>query len=141
MDKLASPQDLQAELRRLIAYSQSDEPSRQKLASELHKLADRVSAQKTANTGFDILKTLIDYNDYIKLYDRLDEADGQSAKLMHEIFYALAKELDINRGAAEALNRMRDITSRGQRWDVALLRNNIFKAANSLGLRLPSHSF
>ena len=43
MRKIASPQDLQAELRRLLAYSQSDQPSREMLASELRGLADRVA--------------------------------------------------------------------------------------------------
>jgi hypothetical protein len=46
MDKIASPQDLQAEIRRLLAYSQSPKPSREKLASELRGLADRVAADE-----------------------------------------------------------------------------------------------
>jgi len=46
MDKIASPQDLQNELRRLVAYAEGAEgvrPSREKLASELHELATRVA--------------------------------------------------------------------------------------------------
>lgn len=43
MDKLASPQELQAELRRLLAMSQEGKPSRKALASELRTLADRVA--------------------------------------------------------------------------------------------------
>jgi len=44
MDRIASPQDLQAELRRLLAYCESDEkPSREKLASELRDLANRLA--------------------------------------------------------------------------------------------------
>jgi len=44
MNRIASPQDLQAEIRRLLAYSQSPKPSREKLASELQALAGRVAA-------------------------------------------------------------------------------------------------
>jgi len=43
MRKIASPQDLQADLQDLLAYSQSAEPSRAKLASDLRDLADRVA--------------------------------------------------------------------------------------------------
>lgn len=44
MKKIASPQDLQAELRRLLAYSQGPEkPSRDKIAAELRVLANRVA--------------------------------------------------------------------------------------------------
>lgn len=43
MNRIASPQDLQAEVHRLLAYSQSPKPSREKLASELRELANRVA--------------------------------------------------------------------------------------------------
>jgi hypothetical protein len=43
MHKIAKPQDLQAELRRLLSYAGSDKPSRIKLAAELRGLADRVA--------------------------------------------------------------------------------------------------
>lgn len=140
MDKIASPQALQAELRRLIDHCQASEPSRQKLATALHKLADQVSP-KTAHTGYDILLGMIPVAYYHRLHDRLTKEDDQSAKLMTEVFSKLSDELNIDRGAQEALGRMKDITGRGQRWDVSLLRNNIFKAADALGIRLPSHNF
>lgn len=44
MKKIATPQDLQAELRRLLAYCQGpDRPSRETLAAELRDLADRTA--------------------------------------------------------------------------------------------------
>jgi len=39
MDKTASPAELQAKLRRLLAYAESEHPSRAKLASDLRELA------------------------------------------------------------------------------------------------------
>ena len=46
MQKIASPQELSAELHRLLAYcSGTERPSREKLASELRELADRVAGQ------------------------------------------------------------------------------------------------
>jgi hypothetical protein len=60
MHKIASPQDLQAELRRLLAYSQEVQPSRQVLASELRELANRVAGwgKKETITAKDLEKPL-----------------------------------------------------------------------------------
>jgi hypothetical protein len=43
MDKIASPLELQAELRSLLAYASSTNPSREKIATTLASLADRLS--------------------------------------------------------------------------------------------------
>lgn len=46
MEKIASPQDLQAEIRRLLAHCQGPQrPSRQHLAAQLRSLADRVAGR------------------------------------------------------------------------------------------------
>lgn len=47
MRKIASPQELQTELRRLLAYcSGPEKPSREKLAAELRELASRVKCSE-----------------------------------------------------------------------------------------------
>ena len=47
MNKIASPQELQSELRKLLAYVESSkEPSREKLAGELGQLASRVTVRR-----------------------------------------------------------------------------------------------
>jgi hypothetical protein len=48
MDKIASPAELTAELRRLLAYAGGREPSRAKVAESLHELADRLAAKAPA---------------------------------------------------------------------------------------------
>lgn len=51
MKKIASPTELQAELRRLLAYAQGPErPSRVRLAAELNSLADRVARFRWTKT-------------------------------------------------------------------------------------------
>lgn len=51
MHKIASPQELQSELRRLLAYcSGPEKPSRVKLAAELSHLADRVAETSAEDT-------------------------------------------------------------------------------------------
>jgi len=50
MQKIATPQDLQARLQQLLAYTQDTEkPSRARIASELRELADGLGVTKTAN--------------------------------------------------------------------------------------------
>lgn len=51
MQKIASPQDLQAELHRLVAYCQSGHPSRELVASQLRGLADRVAGYHRFKVG------------------------------------------------------------------------------------------
>ena len=47
MDKIASPQDLQAELNDILASCQGDErPSREVIAADLRDLADRVAGME-----------------------------------------------------------------------------------------------
>ena len=75
------------------------------------------------------------------LYERLSEEDPQTAELYHDAFTKLASMLNLPQGAYEALKRLKDTTERGSRWDVGLIRNNVFKAANALGVRLPSGMF
>ena len=96
--------------------------------------------QKQAS-GRDILQQLFDYGKFRKLHGRLYKEDRQSADLMLDVYHKLADRLDLSRGEQEALNRVRDISDRGVNWDVGLLRNNIFKAANSMGMKLPSGMF
>jgi hypothetical protein len=140
MNKIASPQDLRAEIHRLLAYCDGPgNPSRDRIASELRELADRVAVDKQAKS--DLIYFIIPQRDMMKLYDRLENEDEQSAKLFYEVFRKLQDEISLSSGAEEALNRMKDIVTRGQNWDAALLRNNVFKAAHSLGIKLPSGMF
>lgn len=44
MKKIASPQDLRSELQGLLEYAQTEQPSRERIASELRGLAERVAA-------------------------------------------------------------------------------------------------
>jgi len=58
MQKIATPQDLRAELNRLLAYCEGSAPSREKLASELQDLADRVAGVPKAEVSKVMAKAL-----------------------------------------------------------------------------------
>jgi len=51
MKKIATPQDLQAELTQILAYSQSERPERGRIAAKLNDLADRLEG--TSKTAMD----------------------------------------------------------------------------------------
>ncbi|MBU0571997.1 MAG: hypothetical protein KKC50_08165 [Candidatus Omnitrophica bacterium] len=52
MDKIATPRELRSEIRRLLAYSQTERPSREKLAAELRGLAGRVAADRVLRVRY-----------------------------------------------------------------------------------------
>jgi hypothetical protein len=94
---------------------------------------------KTASDS--ILGYVIPRDEMEAAYDRLEAADEMSANLMVQVYQTLGKRLALTSGEMEAVSRIRDVVTRGKNWDAGLLRNNIFKAANALGLKLPSGSF
>lgn len=66
MKKIASPQNLQAELHGLLASCQGPaHPSRERLASELRELADRVAGDPSAGKRRPGPKFLAKLNDFI----------------------------------------------------------------------------
>jgi hypothetical protein len=140
MDKIASPQELISELQDLLTYAKNPNPSREKLASDLANLAERI-ALTASGSGRDIFYTIVPEKDVVELHDKMEEEDQQTATLFIDVIQELQKQLTISSGAEAALSRIIDVVHRGLRWDMALIRNNVFKAANSLGMKLPSHSF
>ena len=92
-------------------------------------------------TGHDILFSLIDREKFFKVYRDLDSADKQSADLLYQVFTELQERLELTQDESWALGRIRQLLEAGSRWSPDLQRNNIFKAANRLGIDLPSGSF
>ena len=93
------------------------------------------------DSGRQIFYKVIPEKEAIKAHRRLIEQDRQSADLFIDVVQQLQEEMNLSRGASEALSRIIGVVAHGQSWDIALLRNNIFKAANALGMDLPSHMF
>ncbi len=91
-----------------------------------------------ADSAFDYI---IDQGALGDLAYRIREEDMESYRLLRNVMRKLEKELTLSTGAHQALARVKDIVERGKNWDIALLRNNIFKAAHALGMDLPSGMF
>lgn len=97
--------------------------------------------KKTAHVGRDILFSLVNERDFHKAVRQIGKDDQQSADLLQDVGRKLMDEFNISRDAQEAFNRFRLVINHAGKWDIALLRNNIFKAAHSLGMKLPSMIF
>lgn len=93
-----------------------------------------------SESGRDIFYSIISEKDLMKLYGKIYKEDKQSAELLADVIRKLQEHLDISNDAAAALSRIRLAVNRPE-WDAGLIRNNVFKAANSLGMKLPSHMF
>jgi len=91
--------------------------------------------------GIDILYQLLGKEAVIKIHRRMVKEDKQSADLFHAVLQKVAEQLDLDSGAEHALSRLQGLVTRGGSWDISLIRNNVFKAANALGIRLPSGMF
>jgi hypothetical protein len=100
------------------------------------------SRRKQANLAADIFDKLIGTRDLIAVMDKVKKAgDDQSAKLIMDIRRELMGKLKIDDSTERAISRLAGLASRGKTWDPALIRNNVFKVANELGMHLPSGMF
>ena len=98
-------------------------------------------AAKTASNGHIMLQGLVDFRKLGKVRSNLKGVDDQSAELLRDVLEELADAMELTSGQQQALNRLKWVAEKGGNADPSLLRNNIFKAANSLGMKLPSGMF
>jgi len=96
-----------------------------------------------ARTGDEILYRLMGVNQrtWFDTFDAIQEKDDQAAKALVSICHKLSSQLELSSGAMDAIVRLVDVAKYAQKWHPSLLRNNIFKAADSLGIPLPSGHF
>lgn len=90
--------------------------------------------------GQSILWNVLDQKGFYKLQRELGK-DEQSKKLVNEIGRKLAEALRLTENQDMALNRLMQSIEHVGGWPPDQQRNNIFKAANLLGIDLPSGMF
>lgn len=98
---------------------------------------DLIEKYLTEAKGQNMLWDLLDQR---KLSKQLSSMDEQSKKLLNQILDILGNTLTLPDRQGPAFNRLRNLISSGQK-DEANLRNQVFKIANELGIKLPSSSF
>ena len=114
---------------------------RPELRSKLLPLIKAKESSKTAHAGSEVLWRLLDQRDFFKLYRTVEKQDKQSAQLLKDITDKLADSLKIKDNEYNAISRLTQLIKGGQNWDISLQRNNIFKAADLMGIKLPSGMF
>ena len=102
------------------------------VASELKKIAKKIQASES------LVDTVIDPMELSKLRKNVDE---QSYELAGEVYSNLYDALKLTDNQREAINRLKRSMERSSTMDKAEHRNNIFKAAHALGIKLPSSMF
>lgn len=114
-----------------------------RMASErVANSADMRATAKTASGSYalNMLFSVVDRK-AIREIEKTMKADQQSLDLLRDSQMELIDRLKLDAGGDDALSRLAGLAARGQGWDASLIRNNIFKIANSLGIRLPSGMF
>ncbi len=91
----------------------------------------------TEKTGQNMLWDLLDQR---KLSKQLNNFDDQSRKLLDQILDTLGDSLTLPDRQGQAFNRLRNFIESGTK-DEGNIRNQIFKIANELKIKLPSSSF
>lgn len=104
------------------------------------KLTEEVEVIRTAGSfGVEVVRGRVDPRKFSKTRAILMKEDKQSADLLGEIFRVLVKKLTPDQSVERALNRLGNLVSGSQ--DPTNLRNQVFKVADELGIRLPSGVF
>lgn len=84
--------------------------------------------------------SMLDYVlDQSKVASSMEQQDEQTADLMSQVYIHLSDKLLLPAAENSALSRLRGVVDRGTTGAEA--RNQIFKAANELGIKLPSGMF
>jgi len=69
------------------------------------------------------------------------DPSGTNLEVLRQVMEVLESKLELNDSEMQAVKRLQMIVRNAPNGSVALLTNNLFKAANSLGLDLPHYSF
>lgn len=86
-----------------------------------------------------IIEKQFNRGDFHRTYQNLKENDPESADLMMQVYMYFKKRLEFTSNENEAWNRLHWVINQGKASPLA--RNNIFKAAHALGIKLPSMFF
>jgi len=98
--------------------------------------------KRQASVGVDIFRQSVDPRKFSKIKSKLKKSgDEQSYNLMNDIMRHFMNKFDMDSGEEGAWYRLLNMVRDGGQWDESLLRNNIFKIANSLKMKLPSAMF
>lgn len=106
------------------------------------RMIQRVAANHTKEAASEeILNFVLPMAKVYVLLDKLEKEEPITAKLTQDVLFEISNRLEIPDNTMEAINRLRNTANNNGRWDIDLMRNNLFKAAHALGIKLPHGMF
>lgn len=88
----------------------------------------------------DVIDYILPQKELLQLEDALGQ-DEQSWDLAVQVYQKISERLQLSDRERQALYRLMDSVKNRKSWKGDLQRNNLFKAANLLGIKLPSSMF
>lgn len=88
-----------------------------------------------------VMEYVVSKKSFIDLFTKKGVLDEQTRDLLEAVYYTLAEKLELSDSEKGALNKLMTSIERGSKMSGEMHRNNIFKAADLLGLDLPSAMF
>ena len=101
----------------------------------------RLQTKIARSAGAEIVWGLIDQRAFMKVWKDLGKEDEQAADLLYQVLTTLQDKFEVKDNDYRAFNRVRQLVKAGSKWKPDLQRNNIFKAADMLGIKLPTMMF
>jgi hypothetical protein len=126
---------LRSNLIRLASTLPKGDTTRREILSVLH-------GHRRKEAGESLFRDVVDMRGLYKLVGMMEKTgDKQSADLLRDVMDYFYKRLDLTDNEDAALNRLKNGIHSINSWEPDLHRNNIFKIANLLGMKLPSSMF
>lgn len=132
--------DLRNQMLRIASELPKGDPTRRKLLATLQQ------DKQAGDSGWEMMKEVLG-DDYMSLVlvrrnmHGATEESTQVADVLAGSLSALAKKLKLDRNTVTAINKMRNLAKNGDRWNHDMRRNQIFKIADLLGVKLPHGMF
>lgn len=100
----------------------------------------RVASRHNRANSDEIMDQILPRRDLVKLTRSMSD-DQATASIATDVWFRLAERLTLSETEKMALNRLRNSIRAVGQWDAETQRNNLFKAADLLGMRLPHGVF
>lgn len=100
----------------------------------------RVASRHNRANSDEIMDQILPRRDLVKLTRSMSD-DPKTADIATDVWFRLAERLTLSETEKMALNRLRNSIRAVGQWDAETQRNNLSKAADLLGMRLPHGVF
>lgn len=108
---------------------------------KLDEVLNMASGKTASSNSRDIMDAMVPRKDFREVKTALLKAkDAQTLKLLEDSYQFFFRKFELSANEERALNRLRNVMGSRSR-EPANLRNQIFKGADELGMRLPSGLF